>query len=59
MSQQQHGGIVHRYTNCLDILDAPNVLTLQVSGLPYNLQTKKSRIPPQNEIYMPTMMKQV
>ncbi|XP_033645138.1 GREB1-like protein isoform X1 [Asterias rubens] len=58
VSQQQHGGIVHRYTNCLDILDAPNVLTLQVSGLPYNLQTKKSRIPPQNEIYMPTMMKQ-
>ena len=59
LGQQQPGGMAHRYVNSHDVLDAPNLLTLQVTSLPYNLQTKKSRIAPQNEICMQTSMPQV
>ncbi|XP_041483730.1 GREB1-like protein isoform X2 [Lytechinus variegatus] len=51
--QTPAGGFAHKYVNSHDVLDAPNLLTLHISSQPYSLQTKKSRIAPQNEIPMP------
>ncbi|XP_077867862.1 GREB1-like protein [Saccoglossus kowalevskii] len=51
-------GLADRYVNCPDILESPNVLTLQVTPTPYVLQTKKTRLSPLNEIYMPTTVNQ-
>ncbi|XP_033120964.1 GREB1-like protein [Anneissia japonica] len=41
-----------------EMMDAQNVLMLLVSHTPYNLQTQRSLISPQNEICMPTSMVQ-
>ncbi|XP_077991661.1 GREB1-like protein [Glandiceps talaboti] len=52
-------GLADRYINCQEVLESPNVLTLQVTPTPYVLQTKKSRLPPHNEIFMPTCVNQM
>ncbi|XP_070556492.1 GREB1-like protein [Ptychodera flava] len=52
-------GLADRYINCPEILESPNALTLQVTPTPYVLQTKKSRLSPHNEVYMPTSVNQM
>ncbi|XP_072169891.1 GREB1-like protein [Diadema setosum] len=56
--QLSAGGFAHKYINSHAALDAPNLLTLHVSSQPYSLQTKKTRIAPQNEVSMPTSVPQ-
>ncbi|XP_071964717.1 GREB1-like protein [Antedon mediterranea] len=53
----QHGpntASSNNFLHCNEIRDAQNVLMLLVSHTPYNLQTVRSMISPQNEICMPT-----
>lgn len=59
LQQYQRGGLASQIVNAPSIVNAPNVLCLQVSSLPYNLQTNKSRVAPENEIFMETNQYQV
>ncbi|KAM4551836.1 GREB1-like protein isoform 3-T7 [Odontesthes bonariensis] len=47
-------GLADRVVNCQEVLDAMNLLVLQVSCFPYTLQTRQSRISVHNEIHWPT-----
>jgi len=47
-------GLADRVVNCQEVLDAMNLLVLQVSCFPYTLQTRHSRISILNEIHWPT-----
>ncbi|XP_014889988.1 GREB1-like protein isoform X8 [Poecilia latipinna] len=47
-------GLADRVVNCQEVLDAMNLLVLQVSCFPYTLQTHQSRISIHNEIHWPS-----
>ncbi|KAK5616463.1 GREB1-like protein [Crenichthys baileyi] len=47
-------GLADRLVNCQEVLDAMNLLVLQVSCFPYTLQTHQSRISIHNEIHWPS-----
>ncbi|XP_070397746.1 GREB1-like protein isoform X4 [Nothobranchius furzeri] len=47
-------GLADRVVNCQEVLDAMNLLVLQVSCFPYTLQTRQSRISTHNEIHWPS-----
>lgn len=42
-----------RVVNCPEVLEAINLLVLQVSCFPFTLQSRQSRISPQNEVHWP------
>ncbi|XP_069548353.1 GREB1-like protein isoform X2 [Brachyistius frenatus] len=46
-------GLADRVVNCQEVLDAMNLLVLQVSCFPYTLQTRHSRISILNEVHWP------
>ncbi|KAM5263009.1 protein GREB1 [Ctenodactylus gundi] len=46
-------GLVDRLLNCREVKEAPNVVTLHVTSLPYALQTQHTLISPYNEIHWP------
>ncbi|XP_051944311.1 GREB1-like protein isoform X1 [Hippocampus zosterae] len=47
-------GLADRVVNCQEVLDAVNLLVLQVSCFPYTLQTHQSRISMHNEVHWPS-----
>lgn len=47
-------GLADRVVNCQEVLDAMNLLVLQVSCFPYMLQTRQSRISVHNEVHWPS-----
>uniref|UniRef100_A0A8C7YA57 GREB1 like retinoic acid receptor coactivator n=1 Tax=Oryzias sinensis TaxID=183150 RepID=A0A8C7YA57_9TELE len=47
-------GLADRVVNCQEVLEALNLLVLQVSCFPYTLQTRQSRISISNEIHWPS-----
>lgn len=47
-------GLADRVVNCQEVLDAMNLLVLQVSCFPYTLQTHQSRISTHNEVHWPS-----
>ncbi|XP_026229709.1 GREB1-like protein isoform X3 [Anabas testudineus] len=47
-------GLADRVVNCQEVLDAMNLLVLQVSCFPYTLQTRQSRISIHNEVHWPS-----
>uniref|UniRef100_A0A3P8W2V9 GREB1 like retinoic acid receptor coactivator n=1 Tax=Cynoglossus semilaevis TaxID=244447 RepID=A0A3P8W2V9_CYNSE len=47
-------GLADRVVNCQEVLNAMNLLVLQVSCFPYTLQTHQSRISIQNEVHWPS-----
>ncbi|KAM6918711.1 GREB1-like protein [Xenentodon cancila] len=47
-------GLADRVVNCQEVLDAMNLLVLQVSCFPHTLQTHQSRISVTNEIHWPS-----
>ncbi|XP_036290530.1 protein GREB1 isoform X2 [Pipistrellus kuhlii] len=47
-------GLVDRLLNCREVKEAPNILTLHVTSLPYALQTRHTLVSPYNEIHWPT-----
>uniref|UniRef100_A0A3Q1F750 GREB1 like retinoic acid receptor coactivator n=1 Tax=Acanthochromis polyacanthus TaxID=80966 RepID=A0A3Q1F750_9TELE len=47
-------GLADRVVNCQEVLDALNLLVLQVSCFPYTLQTRQSRISIHNEVHWPS-----
>ncbi|KAF7664564.1 hypothetical protein LDENG_00172890 [Lucifuga dentata] len=47
-------GLADRVVNCQEVLDAMNLLVLQVSCFPFTLQTHQSRISIHNEVHWPT-----
>lgn len=44
-------GLADRVVNCQEVLNAMNLLVLQVSCFPYTLQTRQSRISIHNEVH--------
>uniref|UniRef100_A0A3Q1HGH0 GREB1 like retinoic acid receptor coactivator n=1 Tax=Anabas testudineus TaxID=64144 RepID=A0A3Q1HGH0_ANATE len=48
-------GLADRVVNCQEVLDAMNLLVLQVSCFPYTLQTRQSRISIHNEVHCQTI----
>lgn len=46
-------GLADRVVNCQEVLEAVNLLVLQVSCFPYTLQTRQSRISIHNEVHWP------
>ncbi|XP_024894383.1 GREB1-like protein isoform X2 [Pteropus alecto] len=54
-SSLSHGepshGLADRVINCREVLEAFNLLVLQVSSFPYTLQTQQSRISSSNEVH--------
>uniref|UniRef100_A0A2K5PMR7 GREB1 like retinoic acid receptor coactivator n=1 Tax=Cebus imitator TaxID=2715852 RepID=A0A2K5PMR7_CEBIM len=44
-------GLADRVINCREVLEAFNLLVLQVSSFPYTLQTQQSRISSNNEVH--------
>ncbi|XP_076828572.1 GREB1-like protein isoform X2 [Brachyhypopomus gauderio] len=55
-SSVSHGdlqGLADRVVNCAEVLDAVNLLVLQVSSFPYTLQSRQSRISVHNEVHWP------
>uniref|UniRef100_A0AAY4C469 GREB1-like protein n=1 Tax=Denticeps clupeoides TaxID=299321 RepID=A0AAY4C469_9TELE len=50
-------GLADRVINCPEVLDAVNLLVLQVSCFPFTLQTQQSRISIHNEVTWPTASK--
>uniref|UniRef100_G3QHS0 GREB1 like retinoic acid receptor coactivator n=1 Tax=Gorilla gorilla gorilla TaxID=9595 RepID=G3QHS0_GORGO len=49
-SEPSHG-LADRVINCREVLEAFNLLVLQVSSFPYTLQTQQSRISSSNEVH--------
>ncbi|XP_037661426.1 GREB1-like protein isoform X5 [Choloepus didactylus] len=49
-SEPSHG-LADRVINCKEVLEAFNLLVLQVSSCPYTLQTQQSRISSSNEVH--------
>ncbi|XP_029930895.1 GREB1-like protein isoform X2 [Myripristis murdjan] len=47
-------GLADRVVNCQEVLDAMNLLVLQVSCFPFTLQTRQSRISIHNEVHWPS-----
>ncbi|XP_061878428.1 GREB1-like protein isoform X3 [Entelurus aequoreus] len=47
-------GLADRVVNCQEVLEAVNLLVLQVSCFPYTLQTHQSRISVHNEVHWPS-----
>ncbi|KAL2097317.1 hypothetical protein ACEWY4_006524 [Coilia grayii] len=47
-------GLADRVINCQEVLEAVNLLVLQVSCFPYTLQTRQSRISIHNEVHWPS-----
>ncbi|XP_032387534.1 GREB1-like protein isoform X4 [Etheostoma spectabile] len=47
-------GLADRVVNCQEVLDAMNLLVLQVSCFPHTLQTRQSRISIHNEVHWPS-----
>lgn len=47
-------GLADRVVNCQEVLEAMNLLVLQVSCFPYTLQTRQSRISVHNEVHWPS-----
>lgn len=47
-------GLADRVVNCQEVLNAMNLLVLQVSCFPYTLQTRQSRISIHNEVHWPS-----
>uniref|UniRef100_A0A3B5AYC2 GREB1 like retinoic acid receptor coactivator n=1 Tax=Stegastes partitus TaxID=144197 RepID=A0A3B5AYC2_9TELE len=47
-------GLADRVVNCQEVLEAMNLLVLQVSCFPYTLQTRQSRISIHNEVHWPS-----
>lgn len=47
-------GLANRIVNCQEVLDAVNLLVLQVSSFPYVLQTRQSRISIHNDVHWPS-----
>ncbi|XP_065124131.1 GREB1-like protein [Paramisgurnus dabryanus] len=46
-------GLADRVVNCPEVLEAINLLVLQVSCFPFTLQSRQSRISTQNEVHWP------
>ncbi|XP_030017074.1 GREB1-like protein isoform X3 [Sphaeramia orbicularis] len=46
-------GFADRVVNCQEVLNAMNLLVLQVSSFPYTMQTRQSRISLHNEVHWP------
>lgn len=53
-AQSDLQGLANRFVNCQEVLDAVNLLVLQVSSFPYVLQTRQSRISIHNEVNWPS-----
>lgn len=53
-AQSDLQGLANRVVNCQEVLDAVNLLVLQVSSFPYVLQTRQSRISIHNEVHWPS-----
>lgn len=47
-------GLADRVVNSQEVIDAENLLLLQVTSFPYTLQTCHSRISIQNEVHWPS-----
>ncbi|KAL7880884.1 hypothetical protein SRHO_G00031380 [Serrasalmus rhombeus] len=47
-------GLADRVVNCGEVLEAENVLVLQVSSFPFTLQSHQSRISVHNEVHWPS-----
>ncbi|KAM3866398.1 GREB1-like protein [Diretmus argenteus] len=47
-------GLADRVVNCREVLEAVNLLVLQVSCFPFTLQTRQSRISTHNEVHWPS-----
>ncbi|XP_062337035.1 GREB1-like protein [Osmerus eperlanus] len=47
-------GLADRVVNCQEVLEAVNLLVLQVSCFPFTLQTRHSRISVHNEVHWPS-----
>uniref|UniRef100_H2U8H3 GREB1 like retinoic acid receptor coactivator n=1 Tax=Takifugu rubripes TaxID=31033 RepID=H2U8H3_TAKRU len=47
-------GLADRVVNCQEVVNAMNLLVLQVSCFPYTLQTRQSRISIHNEVHWPS-----
>ncbi|KAG9339202.1 hypothetical protein JZ751_024061 [Albula glossodonta] len=47
-------GLADRVVNCQEVLEAANLLVLQVSSFPFTLQTQQSRISVHNEVHWPS-----
>ncbi|XP_062385890.1 GREB1-like protein isoform X1 [Sardina pilchardus] len=47
-------GLADRVVNCQEVLEAVNLLVLQVSCFPHTLQTRQSRISLHNEVHWPS-----
>uniref|UniRef100_A0A8C4ZCY2 GREB1-like protein n=1 Tax=Gadus morhua TaxID=8049 RepID=A0A8C4ZCY2_GADMO len=47
-------GLADRVVNCKEVLEAVNLVVLQVSCFPYTLQTRQSRISAHNEVHWPS-----
>ncbi|CAN9502919.1 unnamed protein product [Ophioblennius macclurei] len=47
-------GLADRVVNCQEVLEAMNLLVLQVSCFPYTLQSRQSRISVHNEVHWPS-----
>uniref|UniRef100_A0AAR2KX77 GREB1-like protein n=1 Tax=Pygocentrus nattereri TaxID=42514 RepID=A0AAR2KX77_PYGNA len=48
-------GLADRVVNCGEVLEAENVLVLQVSSFPFTLQSHQSRISVHNEVHWPSI----
>lgn len=53
-AQSDLQGLANRIVNCQEVLDAVNLLVLQVSSFPYVLQTRQSRVSIHNEVNWPS-----
>lgn len=53
-AQSDLQGLANSVVNCQEVLDAVNLLVLQVSSFPYVLQTRQSRISIHNEVHWPS-----
>uniref|UniRef100_A0A674E4C9 GREB1 like retinoic acid receptor coactivator n=1 Tax=Salmo trutta TaxID=8032 RepID=A0A674E4C9_SALTR len=49
-------GLADRVVNCQEVLEAMNLLVLQVSCFPFTLQTRQSRISVHNEVHWPELV---
>ncbi|XP_066537902.1 GREB1-like protein [Hoplias malabaricus] len=54
ISHGEPQGLADRVVNCAEVLEAENLLVLQVSSFPFTLQSHQSRISVHNEVHWPS-----
>lgn len=52
-------GLADGVVNCQEVVEAENLLLLQVTSFPFTLQSRQSRISIQNEVHWPAHSAQV